>query len=408
MNKLPLEGLKVADFTWVIAGPHTSHYLCDFGATTIHIESTIRPDLARYTGPMKNGIAGLDNAGRPAYHNRGKLSITLNLPKPRGREIALRLIKWADVVVENMAPGAMGRLGLGYEDAIKVNPDIIYLSISNAGQTGPEAHHAGWGTVVVASAGVTHLTGYSDGAPVPVLSSYVDYTVPPLAATAILAALDYRDRTGKGQQIDVSQLETGLFFLQPALLDYTVNGRIQKRDGNRDPMAAPHGCYRCKQELDRKEERWCVIAVFTEEEWQSFCRVIGSPEWTRDSKFSTFLNRKKNEDELDRLVEEWTINRTPAEVMYQMQAAGVAAGMVEDARDNFEDPQLRYRQHWAEVGNPVLGKMYVDGIPAHLSKTPGIVGNPPILGEHNKYVCKNILGMSDGEISKLEAEEILK
>jgi benzylsuccinate CoA-transferase BbsF subunit len=403
MKKLPFEGVKIADFTWVIAGPHTIHYLTDHGATTVHIESSTRPDLDRFTGPMRDNIMGLDRGTRVSLHHRGKLSLTLNLPDPKGREVALRLVKWADIVADNFAPGAMDRLGLGYEELKKVKPDIIMMSLSNLGSTGPEATQPGYGTVLVAQAGFNNLTGYPDGAPVPNYSAYTDYTTPPMGAAALIAALDYKRRTGKGQYIDVSQMESGLHFLAPALLDYAANGRVQTRNGNKNPGAAPHGCYRCKG-----KERWCVIAVFTDEEWQSFCKVIGSPAWTKDGKFSTFLGRKKNEDELDSLIEKWTIDHTSLEVMKMMQNNGIAAGPVEDAKDLFEDPQLKHREHFAELYNPVVGKHHADGIPFKLSKTPGVVGNPALLGEHNEYVCTKLLGMSDEEFVSLMEEGILK
>ena len=248
-------------------------------------------------------------------------------------------------------------MGLVYEELKKVNPDIIMLSTCMQGQTGPHHTHPGFGLTLTALSGFNHITGWPDREPEN-LFTYTDFIGPHFNVLAILAALDYRCRTGKGQYLDVSQYENGVHFLAPLILDYVVNGRVANRTGNRYPYAAPHGAYRC-----RGDDRWCTIAVFTEAEWQNFVLVIGNPAWASSPKFITLEVRKDNEDELDRLVEEWTINYTAEEVMSMMQGVGVSAGVVQTGEDLLErDPQLKHRHFFQELDHPEVGKYRA---PAH-------------------------------------------
>ena len=244
-----------------------------------------------------------------------------------------------------------------------------------------------------AFSGFGEVTGFPDRLPRAAFGAYTDHVVPRLAMPAVLAALDYRRRTGKGQYLDMSQWEAGVEFLAPTILEYTVNERVMTRMGNRSGQAAPHGAYRC-----RGDDRWCVIAVYTDEEWRSFCKVIGNPAWTKEPKFGIMLDRLENADELDRLVEEWTINYPPEEVMTLMQASGVAAGVVQNAEDIFNDPQLKHRHHFKVLDHPELGTFPYEMPAFRLSKTPAEIKKPaPCLGEHTEYVCKKCLGMSDEE-----------
>ncbi|MFC1978246.1 CoA transferase, partial [Chloroflexota bacterium] len=397
-----LKGIKVADFTWLIAGTRTSKALADYGAEVIKIESSTRPDPSRPLGPFKDGIPGL-NRGNANQWNTSKLSVALNLAHPRGVEVAKRLVAWADVVVENFAGGTMKRMGLGYEELKKVKPDIIMLSACMQGQTGPHANHPGLGAHLTALSGFCHITGWPDREP-PDLGVYTDFIVPRFNTLAILAALDYRRRTGRGQYLDMSQYESSIHFMAPLILDYVVNQRVAVRMGNRSDYAAPHGAYRC-----RGGDRWCAIAVFTDEEWGSFGKIVGNPAWTNDLKFATLLARKRNEDELDRLVEEWTIDYSAEEVMSMMQAAGVAAGVVETGEDLLEhDPQLRHRHFFWELDHPEIGKYRAAGPAFVLSKSPREVRRAPLLGEHSEYVLKELLGTSDEEIAELVIEGVLE
>lgn len=401
-GKQALEGIKVADFTWAGVGPITSKYLADHGATVVHVESHSRLDICRGIRPFHNNIPHPDRTGIFANFNSSKCSISLDLNKPRGQELALELIKWADVVVESYTPKAMKAWGLDYESVRRVKPDIVYLSTCMQGQYGPHSSYRGWGFQAASLAGAYHISGWPDRKPSPPYGAYTDFVNPPFGVTALLAALDYRRRTGKGQHIDQSQLETALHMFAPAIMDYALSGRIAARNGNRLPYAAPHGAYRCQG-----DDRWCTIAVFSDEEWRAFCKATGEPPWTSDPRFSTLLGRKRNEDELDRLVEEWASSHSAEEVMAIMEAAGVAAGVVQNTRDLYQDPQLAHRGHFRWLQHSVMGSVPYDGPAFRLPKTPDQQSASPALGEHNEYVLKEILGLSDDEIADLLVEGVI-
>jgi crotonobetainyl-CoA:carnitine CoA-transferase CaiB-like acyl-CoA transferase len=403
LTKKLLEGIKVVDFSWVAMVPLTAKAFSDYGAEVIKIEGRSHPDQMRTAGPMKDGIPGLERSGWFHSYNTGKLSVALNLTHPKAVEIAKEFVARADIVMENMAGGVMKRMGLGYEALKKVKPDIIMLSSCMQGQTGPHTNHPGLGSQLSALSGFNHITGWPDGEP-KAIGIYTDSIGPHFTISTLLAAFNYRRRTGKGQYIDLSQYEGGLHFMAPLLLDYAVNQREAMRMGNRHSDAAPHGVYRC-----RGEDRWCAIAISTDEEWQSFGNVIGSPAWTSNPKFSTNLTRKENEDELDRLVEKWTIDCSAEEVMSLMQAAGVAAGVVETGEDLLEhDPQLKHRHFFWEQDHPEIGKYWAHRHAFVLSKSPCEVRRSPLLGEHNEYALKELLGMSDDKIAELVIEGVVE
>ena len=391
-----LEGVKVVDFSQIATGPLTTKYLSDCGAEVIKIEGRTRLDGMRNNPPFKDGVPGLNRAGRFNQWNTSKYSVCLNLSRPAAVEVAKKLVARGDVVVENFAAGVMERLGVGYEELKKVNPAIIMLSSSLQGHSGPYAQSRGFGTILSALSGFNQITGWPDRDP-PDLGVYTDFIGPHYHAFIIVAALDYRRRTGKGQYIDMSQHEAALQFMAPLMLDYAVNKREAYRMGNRSTYAAPHAAYLCSG-----EDRWCAIGVFTSDEWQSFCKVIGNPAWTKDAKFSTLLARKKNEDELDKLVGEWTINHTAEEVMTTMQEAGVPAGLLETGEDLIEnDPQLKDQNFFRELEHPEIGKYLGHRSPFVPSKSPYEMRRAPLLGEHNEYVLKDILGMSDDDVVEL-------
>jgi benzylsuccinate CoA-transferase BbsF subunit len=391
MERMALEGIKVLDFSWAFAGPFIGAYLGDYGATVIKVESHSHLDVTRVTAPYKDGITGVDRSGCFPVANNSKYGITLDLRHSRAPEIIKRLISWADIVVENFGAGVMERLGLGYGNLKEIKPAIIMVSATIQGQTGPRRSFAGYGWNTVALTGIANLTGWPDRSPVGTIQAYPDSVVPWFGVVGILAALDYRRRTGKGQYLDISQYETTSHFLAPLLLDYTANGRETSRSGNRCPYSAPHGVYRC-----RGDERWCAITVFSESEWQAFCKVVGSPV-LRDGKFATLQSRKQNEAELDRVVEQWTINFTPEDVMSAMQQAGVSAGVVKTNQEVFEDPQLAYRDYFRKVKHNEIGECYQQAWPIEMSSSPREIRPAPCLGEHNEYVFTKILGLSDAE-----------
>jgi benzylsuccinate CoA-transferase BbsF subunit len=400
-----LKGIKVVEFAAFAAGPAVGKHLADHGATVVHVESRVRPDGFRaHYPPYKDNIHGLNRSGLFALINNHKLQITLKLKKaPQATELAKRIAAWSDVVIENFSPGTMARLGLDYETLKQVNPGLIMLSSSNLGQTGPHAHHAGFGSQLSSLAGFTHLTGYPDGPPQILYGPYIDYIAVAYGAIAILAALDYRRRTGKGNHIDAAQYETGLQYLAPILLDYKANGRIATRNANRDPQAAPHGAYPC-----RGNDRWCVISVHSEKAWQALCAAMSNPPWSTDKTFSSFAARKTNEDELDDRMAEWTREFTPRELMEKLQHAGVKAGIVNPMNDVYTDPQLAQRPQWVAMEHPEIGKMYYQRPPFLLGKTPpGPSKRDPLLAEHNDYFYRDILGLSDQEYKKLVDEHVI-
>jgi len=401
VKRQALEGLKVLDFSWAIAGPLMTKYLADYGATVVKIESRQYPDFLRTSGPYKDGIAGPNHTGYFAFFNVNKYSMLLKLDHPKGLEVARRLVSWADVVAENFVPGTLAKLGLGYEQIKRIKPDIIMISSSGQGQTGPAAGVPIGGNWLVALSGFSWFSGWPDRDAVQPFGVYNDFIAPRYGVVAILASLRHKQRTGKGQYIDLSQLEAGIEFLAPPMLDYTVNGREGERVGNASPYAAPHGVYPCL------ENRWCAISVGNDEEWQAFCRVIGDPPWSKESRFATLLSRKQNEDELNRLVSEWTKGFDPEKVMTLMQKAGVPAGVVESAKDLCEDSQLKSRNHFWALYHKVIGEFCHLGEAALFSKTAAQLRMPsPCLGEHTEYVCKQFLNMSDAEFVELLNEDI--
>jgi len=390
-------GLKVADFSWFGVGPLTTRYLSCFGATVIRIESNLRVDGLRTSGPFKDGKVGINRSGYYAHFNPNKYSIAINLNNPKGIEVAKRLIGWSDVVVENFTPGTMERWGLGYESLKAINSKIIMLRTSNQGGTGPLAKHPGFGHHLVALSGFCCYTGWPEGEPAALSTAYTDSVTPRFAVCALIAALIYRAKTNKGQLIDISQLESSMQFLAPLILDYGVNGRVGGKNGNRCVYAAPHGVYRCKG-----DDRWCAIAVFNDDEWKTFCNVIGKPDWTRNPEFETLLSRKKNEEQLNRLIEEWTINFTPEEVLMLMQQGGVTSGVVKNARGVYEDPQLLERNAFWLLNHREIGPCTHLGAPFKMSKTSAKAERPaPCLGEHTEYICREFLGMSEGMFDEL-------
>jgi benzylsuccinate CoA-transferase BbsF subunit len=391
---MPLEGIKVANFSWVGVGPMGIRNLACWGATVVRIESHRWPDTARLMLPFKDGIANVDNSPWFADINASTYGVSIDLTRPTGLNIAWRLIKWADIMAESFTPGTMQRWGLDYQNVSKVKPDIIYLSTSQMGQTGPLAKFSGFGYHAAAMAGFTHLTGFPDRAPTPVAVAFADVISSRYVAIAILAALEYRRRTGRGQYLEVSQLEAAIQHLAPVIMDYLVNGRSMNRSGNSLPYAAPHNAYPCKG-----NDRWCVIAVFDDAQWKAFCKVIGSPPLAEDPKFATLLSRKKNEEELDALIGEWTTNRTAEEIEASLQTAGVPCQVVETMKDTFEDPQIRHRGFLHKLKHSVIGYHTYHGQGFKLSKTEGTWRAGPALGEHNEYVFKGLLGMTDDEIA---------
>lgn len=404
MYKKVFEGIKIIDFGWAIAGPLTLKYLADYGATVICLESFQRPDLLRTATPYKDEVAGVDRAGYFAYFAANRYSISLNMNKPNAQDIARKLVAWADVVADSHRPGVMERWKLGYDDVVKIKPDIIMIRNSNQGLTGPAATHPGLGNHINGLAGIVNLVGWPEQEPVSLMVAYSDYLVPHFAAAALIGALDFRRKTGKGQLLDISQFEVGLQLLLPALINCSINGSEEKLKGNSCDYAAPHGAFRCKG-----DDRWCVISVFNDLEWQAFCSVIGKPDWSKEPEFSNLRGRKENEAQLNSLIEQWTMQHEAEEVMRLLQKAGVAAGVVQNAKDLYDDSQLKERECFWVANHKELGKFTHLGQPSRLSKTPAKLHRAaPCLGEHTEYVCRELLGMSEEEYDECLIEGIFE
>jgi benzylsuccinate CoA-transferase BbsF subunit len=405
MEQQALAGIKVVDFGWAIAGSLVGKYLGDYGAQVIRVESSLRPDLGRSDQTVSTTSTSNPNDNPMFTHlNTSKYSMAFNLKHPRAREVVDRLISWGDVINANFTPGTLTKLGFGYEYIRSIKPQIIMAEGSAYGQTGPLAHQWGLDGTGAALSGYLYLTGWPDRGPVAPNVPYGDTLLPCFTAIAIVAALDYKQRTGKGQYIDAGMIDVCIHQITPALLDWEANRHLQTRNGNRISYAAPHGVFPCQG-----DDQWCAIAVFTDNEWEAFCRVIGDPSWTKDLRFATVNSRKENEDALEELVAKWTEQRSAEEVMQIMQAAGVPAGMVETVEDLVKhDPQLKERQFMLPLKHPVMGVFNHPNPPFRLQGTAAQVRTSPCLGEHTEYVCTEFLGMSNDEFVELYRQGVFR
>jgi crotonobetainyl-CoA:carnitine CoA-transferase CaiB-like acyl-CoA transferase len=398
-----LEGLKVLDFTWAYAGPAATRYLADYGASVIRVESAKKLDALRTVGPFKDGHAGIERSGGFSNANLGKYSLSLNLSATEAREIALQLVRWADVVIENFSPKAMRAWGMDYQSLRKIKPNLIMVSSCLNGQTGPYAMLAGYGTMGASIAGFGELTGWPDRAPSAPFGAYTDYTSPKFTIAALLAALEHKRRTGQGQYIDLSQAECSVHMLSRAILDYSVNGRIQTRMGNVVAEYAPTGVYPCAG-----TDRWVALAAPTEEIWRALC-VVSEQRWSEDSRFSTAAARRTNREALDVAIGQWTV-RFQADVLEQLlQGKGVPAHRVSTSADVLADPQLKARQHIIYLEHPQLDTVPFETSRMRFSRTPATAAWPgPEIGQHNDHVLREILGMTEDEITELVMDEALE
>ncbi len=391
-NQSVLHNIRILDFSWVLAGPYATRILADFGAEVIKVQPLL-PE-AENTAFSK---------GYYNTWNRNKLGITLNLNKPEGVAITKKLVSISDAVIENFTPRVMTNWGLDYESLKQIKPDIIMLSMSTMGGTGPWRDYVGFGPTVQAFSGMTYLTSYPGKPPLGLGYSYADHVAGLMAALALLGALEYRRRTGEGQYIDVSQVEAMAGLLGGAIVGYTRNGKPAEPVGNSSTEAAPHGVYRCQG-----DDRWCAITVFTDEEWRGFKRALGNPSWAEDNRFAILSGRLENADELNGLVEEWTRQHSAEEVMALLQEYGIAAGVVQSASDLASDPQLKQRGFFIELDHPELGKTTSDATPVRLSDTPAKYNRAaPALGQDNDYVYQQLLGMSEDEVIQLREQGVI-
>jgi len=394
MGQKPLNGLRILDFTWMLAGPYATRILADFGAEVIKVQSkkTAKGAESNLTGYFNNW-------------NRNKRSITLDMSYPEAREMVLKLTRISDVVIENFSPRVMLNWGLNYERLKEVRPALIMVSMSAMGQTGPWKAYVAFGPTLNALSGLTYLTSFSKDSPMGLGYAYADFISGLYAAFAVMAALECREKTGQGQYIDLSEYEAICTLMGPVLLDTSVHEKEVLPHGNQSDYipAAPYGCYKCSG-----MDRWCVIAVSNEEGWQSLCKVLGDPDWTKEEKFSTLLKRKENAEELDELLTQWTFQHTPEQVVNLLQEGGVPAGVVQNAEDLVKDPQLMARNFFIHLEHPILGSTTSDRSPIRFEEdlTVGWKAGP-LLGEDNRYVFLKLLGLTEGEFSSLIEKGII-
>ncbi len=394
----PLSGIRVADFSVHAAGPFAGLMLAEMGAEVIKVESSARLDITRRPHAMY---------GKPPSSfeqiNANKKSVCLNLKEPKAVELALELISVSELALENFRPGVLRRLGLGYEAMREVRPDIILVSLSSNGQTGPESSYAGYAPMFAALGGLGHLTGYPDGPPVE-LRHAMDHTGGMMAAFAAVAAVSARQRTGLGQHVDVSVRDLATSFIGPELLDVAMNSRDPHRQGNRDDSAAPQGVYRC-----RGEDDWVSISVASEDEWRGFVAALGHPVWATGEDFGDGFRRWRRRDELDDLVSEWASQRTAQEITTILQSHGVAAYPSLSPDSLMQDAHLIAREAFPQVRNEETGEEQRAVIPPwRFSVTPsGIDQWTPELGQNNLDVFSAILGLPEEEVRRLEEAQVI-
>jgi len=401
MSQLPLEGIRVIELTTGAAGPTVARVLCEFGAEVIRCETRLRGDGHRGEDPK------LWNK-KPDFMKlqRGKKSFTVNMQTAKGRELVKELAKKSDVLVENFGLGILEKWGLDWPDLQLINPRIILIRVKGMGCTGPHAADLTYGPNVGNTMATTYLWNYPGAttATAEPRTQHPDFMGGVTGAFGVVLALMERKKTGRGQWIDSAQQEIGASILGPKYLEYNVNKREPKPEGNRSLIAAPYGPYQC-----RGNDRWCVIAVYNEEEWQRFAALIEKSGSKRDAKFATHLQRVRHKEELDKWVTSWTIEHDPYEVMEKVQGVDVCAAVVQDVEDQFKnDKQYAATGFLVHMKEPEGGDMVTENVPMRMSLTPGKVrGVAPLMGEHTHEIARNLLGLSDDEIKKLDEEKVL-
>ncbi|MFN0026027.1 MAG: CaiB/BaiF CoA transferase family protein [Acidimicrobiales bacterium] len=403
----PLAGVKVVDLTWFMAGPATTRMLADWGATVVRVESAKRPDAGRGSGPFLNGRSDPDSGGYGLTHNAGKLALALDLSKPESRPVLEDLIRWADVAVVNYSPRAARKMGLDWDTLSAVNPQLVLVSSCLMGQTGPLAEFSGFGNLSAAIAGFYEIGGWPDRAPVGPYLAYTDVVAPRFTFSAILAALEERRRTNTGRYLDVSQAESSMWLLAPAVLDYQLSGQIPVRIGNDDVDFAPHGVY--PTTLDEGErEGWVAIAVTTDEQWRALAVVMGRDDLAEQAAFAGAEGRLGRRRELDAVVSAWTSGRTAAAVEEALQAVGVPAHRVADSAGCWADPQLDHRGHFQRLSHPHHGEVQVQGPRLRFSRSVcATTRAAPPIGEDSFEVLTDLLGYGADRVADLAVAEVL-
>jgi benzylsuccinate CoA-transferase BbsF subunit len=396
-------GVKVLELGAGAAGPVATRYFADHGATVVKIESSRRPDFLRMIHYTKDDPFGFDGAPMFVLMNPNKLDVSIDMSRSDGVDLVRRLVDWADVVSENFSPRAMTKWGLDYESLRRRKPDLVMVSSCLFGQTGPQRMYPGFGGQGSAISGFNHLTGWPDRAAVGPHGTITDSLAPRYVALLITAALLHRKRTGEGQYIDVSQIETGVYSVSETIVRCSARGEVMTRDGNRSETAAPHGVYPC-----RGEDRWIAIAVFSDLEWKALRRAMENPPFSQDPRFDTLLGRREHARELDEYLGRWTAGFPAHDLAQRLQAAGVEAGPVQTCEDLLEDPQLAHRGHFRALRHVHLGEMQFEHYGIRLSESGPELRSPgPNLGEHNRDVLCGLLGLSESEFEGLVESGVL-
>ncbi|MBI2873311.1 MAG: CoA transferase [Chloroflexi bacterium] len=404
MRRLPLEGIRVLDATHFWAGPSATGILGDLGAQVVKVESIQRYDAGRTLQVDLSQEKGYERAPAFQAFNRNKLGVTLNLGDERGVRAFRALARVSDLVMENFSAGVMDRLGVGYQALRRENPTLVMISMSGYGATGPWRSYVAFATPIAQVSGIAHLTGYQGGPPLSRFSaSGVDPIVGLFGAMAALVALHQRRRTGRGFYLDFSQHEAIVSLMGTPLMDYVLNGRNQARQGDRNPVAAPHGCY-----PSRGEDRWVSIAVFNDDQWERLCHALENPEWCRDRRFADAVGRHRHQDDLDQHITRWTSQRDAQETARLLQEAGVPASPVRNCREVLDDSHLEAREFFLEMDHPVAGRHRQPRHPVLYSKTQPPPPRPaPLLGEHNQAILSGLLGLSRETLEELEQDQVI-
>jgi crotonobetainyl-CoA:carnitine CoA-transferase CaiB-like acyl-CoA transferase len=413
MGKLPLEGIRVIDSSYVFAGPYATGMLCDLGAEVIKIEGPARPDFTRggaFSGLLPDNEPKDDPWNRTSTYNlvnRGKKSLVVDLSRKEGRDVLVDLLKVSDVIVENFTPRVMRGWGLDYPNLKKINPGIIMVSNTGYGRGGPYSSYPAQATTQEATHGLAAVTGYAGAEPSKAGQSFVDFLAAWAIACAALLGLRYRRRFGEGLWADIGMYQLGCYNVSEYVLDYIANGTPGERIGNRHRQYAPQGCYRCAG-----KDEWCALSVRDDDDWRALCGVLGRPELALDPRYAAEAGRREHHDAIDAIIDDWMGTQGKIEAMQKLQAAGVPAGAVLDGRDMHFDPQLKARGllemiHYPpqrEMGRcrPVVGRPWRFGAMA-----PAVKGPAPAFGEHNREVLRDVLGYDEERVAALERAELV-
>lgn len=403
MLKDALAGFRCIDFSWVFAGPYCGQLLGDLGMEMIKVECHKRMDVVRNYPPFPFEDRRPNSSGYWNTHNRSKYSINLDMKSEQAREIVTTLIASSDVVLENFSARGMKAIGFDYDHLREINPRIIYCSMAGFGHRGPYKNYVAYGPMQESQAGIVNLTGWPDGQPSRVGTSYPDAAAGVSAAFSIVAALRYAKRTGRGQWIDLGQTLTAAALTDTAVIEYTVNGEVQQRNGDLHRFFAPHNVYPCSG-----DDQWCAISVENDAEFVALAATIGLPELAHDARFATNAARIQHRQALDDLISTWTAHYDHYEVMRRLQHAGVAAGAVLSTGEFVGDEHVKARGFMESFDHPVVGEKLYPGVPFKMSETPGSIHRPaPCLGADTEHVLKNILGMGDEQIKELDEAGVL-